>query len=341
MPNDTEEGQATTFSSKDLGQFIVESMRAVGASQTDAEYMAHHLLAAELAGHPSHGLRRLPEYVDRASDGTTNAAARATIEKDTGALISLNGHRTHGHFALRDATVLAVQRAKDHGISAVTVRNSDFAGRFAPFCEEAAEAGVITLIFGNNNGSLQSVLPPGGTQPRLSTNPIAAGVPRAQAPHMVIDFATSAVASGRLHYEKDSGSQTPEDWTGVGGHLKPFGGVKGFGLALLVEALGGALSGSQTVSARQSEQAQGTLIIALDVAQLRELDGFTAQVEEFIAHVKDTELEPGAGAVRAPGENAPSAEQLAEDSMISLNLTTTENLQRIAEQLGIQAPTAL
>ena len=341
MTNVTQQVNETSFSSLDLRDFTVRSMRAVGASQTDAEYMAHHLLASELAGHPSHGLRRLPEYVDRAADGTTNAAARATIEKDTGALVTLNGNRTHGHFALRDATVLAVQRAKDHGISAVTVRNSDFAGRFAPFCEEAAEAGVITLVFGNNNGSLQSVLPPGGTQPRLSTNPIAAGIPRAQAPHMVIDFATSAVASGRLHFEKDSGTEVPGEWTGAGGHLKPFGGFKGFGLALLVEALGGALSGSQTVSARESEQAQGTLIIALDVAQLRDLDDYTAQVEEFIAHVKDTELEPGARPVRAPGENAPTAEQLAEDTTLSLNSTTVSDLRRIAQELGVELPQSL
>ena len=338
MTNETQQATGTAFGSRQLHDFTVRCMVAVGASQTDAEYMARHLLASELAGHPSHGLRRLPEYVDRAAEGTTNAAARATIEKDSGALVAMNGHRTHGHFALRDATALAVQRAKDHGISAVSVRNSDFAGRFAPFCEDAAAAGVITMIFGNNNGSLQSVLPPGGTQPRLSTNPIAAGVPRAQAPHMVIDFATSAVASGRLHLEKDSGKDTPDEWTGAGGHLKPFGGFKGFGLALLVEALGGALSGSDTVSKRESEQAQGTLIIAIDVAQLRDLEDYTAQVEEFIAHVKDTELEDGAKPVRAPGENAPTEEELAEDTVITLNDATTQNLYRIAEKLSVEAP---
>lgn len=341
MANETQQVHGTAFGSKELQEFIVHSMEAVGASQTDAEYMARHLVASELAGHASHGLRRLPEYLGRATDGTTNAAARATIEKDAGALVAMNGNRTHGHFALRDATTLAIQRAKDYGISAVSVRNSDFAGRFAPFCEDAAEQGVITLIFGNNNGSLQSVLPPGGTQPRLSTNPIAAGVPRAQAPHMVIDFATSAVASGRLHYEKDSGAQTPQDWTGAGGHLLPFGGFKGFGLALLVEALGGALSGSDTVSTRESEQAQGTLIIAIDVAQLRDLHEYTAQVEEFIAHVKDVELEAGASPVRAPGENAPSAEQLAEDTVITLNEVTVQNLVRIAQNVGIEVPQAL
>ncbi|WP_431710498.1 Ldh family oxidoreductase [Glutamicibacter uratoxydans] len=341
MKNQSTAVESTSFGSRELHDFTVNSMMGVGASETDAQYMARHLLAAELAGHSSHGMRRLPEYIDRALSGVTNAAARATIEKDSGALVAMDGHRTYGHFAIRDATTIAVQRAKDQGISAVTVRNSDFAGRFAPFCEDAADAGVITLIFGNNNGSLQNVLPPGATQPRLSTNPIAAGVPRAQAPHMVIDFATSAVASGRLHFDQDNGAAIPEEWTGPGGHLKPFGGFKGFGLALLVEALGGALSGSQTVSGRDSEQAQGTLIIALDVAQLQNLADYIAQVEEFIAHVKDTELESGASAVRAPGENAPTAEQLAEDTVLRINPVTSYALFQIAQRLNITAPTAL
>jgi len=338
MTDSTRQASETAFGSLELRDFIERSMQGVGASAEDSAYMARHLLASELAGHPSHGLRRLPEYVDRAIAGITNAAAKSTIEKDLGAMVALNGNRTHGHFALRDATQLAVQRAKIHGISAVAVRNSDFAGRFAPFCEDAAEQGVITLVFGNNNGSLQSVLPPGGTQPRLSTNPIAAGVPRAMAPHLVLDFATSEVASGWLHFEMDNSGNAPESWTGPGGHLKAFGGFKGFGLGLLVEALGGALSGSETVSDRESEEAQGTLIIALDVAQLRDLDDYTSQVEEFIAHVKSSELEPGARPIRAPGESAPSAQMLAEDTEIRLNAMTTGQLHRIAQRVGIEPP---
>lgn len=341
MNNQISTAHEAAFETAALREFTVQCMSAVGANQTDAHYMADQLLSAEIGGHASHGLRKLPEYIDRALEGNVNPAATATIEKDAGALLTMNGNRTHGHFALRDATALAVQRAKVYGISAVSVRDSDFAGRFAPFCEEAAEAGVVTLIFGNNNGSLQSVLPPGGTQPRLSTNPIAAGVPRAQAPHMVIDFATSQVASSRLHFDREGGLETPGDWVGTDGHLKPFGGFKGFGLALLVEALGGALSGSATVSARESKQAQGTLIIALDVAQMRDLNDYTAQIEEFIAHVKNTELEPGASPVRAPGELTPTPAQLASVESISLRESTVQNLQRIAQKLALVAPQAL
>lgn len=328
----------STLSSLDLSQFIMRCMRAVGANDVDAQYMADQLISSERAGHPSHGLRRLPEYVQRALDGVSNPSAQTSIEKDAGALVAMNAHRTCGHFALRDAMALAIARAGEHGISAVTVRDSDFAGRLAPFCEQAAEAGKVSLIFGNNNGSLQTVLPPGGVEPKLSTNPLAAGVPRAHAPHMVIDFATSVVASGRLQEEKDIGTVVPDEWVGAGGYHKPFGGFKGFGLSLLVEALGGALSGSDTVSARQSTEAQGTLIIVIDVAALRDPNEYTAQVEEFINYVKDTEVEERSKPVRAPGENVPTPEQLAEEALITLNEKTWENLQRIAAQVKVELP---
>ena len=331
---------ATTMTSQagELHRFIVDCMQAVGASPQDARYMAGQLLASELAGHASHGMRRLSEYVDRALEGHAKPAARATVEKDSGALVRMNGHETYGHFALRDATALAIQRAKIHGIAAVAVHNSEYAGRLAPFCEEAAEAGVVTLVFGNNNGAGQVVVPPGGTQARLSTNPIAAGVPRAKAPHLVIDFATSAVASGRLAEERDRGTVLSKEWVSQDGMLKPFGGFKGFGLALIVEALGGALSTSETVSERTTADQQGTLIIAIDVSQLRDLEDFTAQVEEFIAHVKSSELEDEAKPIRVPGEKAPTGDALSADRGITMIEKTWTNMKRIAMELCVEMP---
>ncbi|MFL4475996.1 Ldh family oxidoreductase [Paeniglutamicibacter sp. MACA_103] len=322
----------------DLHGFIVKAMAAVGASDGDALYMADQLIASELANHASHGMRRLPEYVDRALQGFAQPGARASIELDSGSLVRMNGNGTYGHLALRDATAVAVERAKANGIAAVTVRNSEYAGRLAPFCEEAANAGVATLVFGNNNGAGQVVVPPGGTQARLSTNPLAAGVPRSSAPHLVIDFATSAVAAGRLAEERDRGTELSGAWVTPDGLLRPFGGFKGFGLALIVEALGGALSGSETVSERKTADHQGTLIIAIDVAQLRELDAFTAQVEEFIAHVKSGEPEDGHGPIRVPGEGVSLGDEYAYGDPVAVNARTWSELGRIANELKLGMP---
>lgn len=334
-------GAARVARATDLHGFVVRAMAAVGACGLDATYMADQLLSSELANHPSHGMRRLPEYVDRALEGFAKPGAQSSIELDTGSLVRINGNETYGHFALRDATALAVARAKANGIAAVAVRNSEYAGRLAPFCEEAANAGVATLIFANNNGAGQIVVPPGGTQARLSTNPIAAGVPRNRAPHLVIDFATSTVASGRLAEERDRGTELPAEWVNPEGLLTPFGGFKGFGLSLLVEALGGALSSSETVSDRKTEDHQGTLIIAIDIGQLRELGGFTAQVEEFIAYAKSSAPTNGSCQIRVPGEGSSPVDGNPRESLVGVNAKTWVMLGRTAAQLGLQMPEAV
>ena len=115
------------------------------------------------------------------------------------------------------------------GLRGIAVYNSQFAGRISFFCEEAADAGVATLFFVNDSGSGHDVAPPGGTDGRISTNPIAAGVPRAKAPHLVLDIATSTVAMGRLSEWRDRGEVIPAEWVTPTGVLKPFGGFKGFG----------------------------------------------------------------------------------------------------------------
>ena len=136
-------------------------------------------------------MRRLPEYVDRWRCGKANPAAEVRIDLDCGALVRVDGQHGFGHLTMRAVTDLAVARARAHGIAGVAVHRTEHAGRFADYCERAAAAGVATLIFANDAGGGQAVAPPGATEPRLSTNPIAAGVPRVSGPHLVLDMATS------------------------------------------------------------------------------------------------------------------------------------------------------
>lgn len=323
---------------RDLQQFTRDAFLAVGTPKVDADYLAQQIIDCEHAGHRSHGMRRVPEYVNRALLGHAKPAAENTIEVDRGALVRLNANEGYGQIALRDATDLAIARAQEHGIAAIALHNKEYAGRMAPYCEQAADAGVATVMFVNDNGTVQAVAPPGGTEPRMSTNPIAAGVPRAQAPHLVVDFATSAVAQGRLAEERDRGTVLPDEWVTPEGHLRPFGGFKGFGLSLIAEALGGALTTGDTVSERQTAEHQGTLIIALDVGQLRDLSEFTAQVEDFIRYVKETPLAAGASPIRMPGERALA--DASADAAIEVNAATWAKLAGIAAELGLEMPRA-
>jgi hydroxycarboxylate dehydrogenase B len=204
--------ETSLYAAEGLTQFVAGVLGAIGTSDPDARFMAEVIVAAELSGHECHGLRRLPEYVDRWRCGKANPAATASIDLDCGALVRIDGQHGFGHLSMRAVTDLAVERARLHGIAGVAVHRTEHAGRFADYCERAAAAGVASLIFANDAGGGQSVAPPRATEPRLSTNPVAAGVPRANAPHLVLDMATSVVAAGRLSESIDRAEQIPAEW---------------------------------------------------------------------------------------------------------------------------------
>ena len=162
---------------------------------------------------------------------------------------------------MRDVTDLAIERARAHGIAGIALRNSSHAGRIADFCARGARGGVAILFWFNDSGGGQDVAPYGGDAARLATNPIGAGIPRASEPHLVLDMSTSVIARGRL-----DGVARPRraDRSGTGsrpgGAIRPSGGYKGTGLALVAEALAGILTGSGSVSASPRVRRAGRLL---------------------------------------------------------------------------------
>lgn len=325
-------------SADELLDFGRRALAAVGVDDLGANDMTTQILNSELAGHESHGFRRLKEYVQRALDGHAAPTTSGIIESDTGSVVTIDGQAGYGHLVMRHASRVAVTRAKDHGIAAVTVRNSEPAGRFADFCEEAAASGVATLVFVNCGGAAQVAGPPGSLEPRLGTNPIAAGVPREQAPHLVIDMATTAVAMGRVSEWRDRDLPVPPEWVNEAGVLQFMAGAKGFALALIAEALGGALSGAGTVSTEAGVDRQGVLMIAIDVARFRPLLDFTTDVERVAEYVRHAPLEAGAAPIRMPGESTAATARERRTSGVPVQPFTWASLHEIAGLLGIEPP---
>lgn len=333
--------QVRLCAAADLERFATAVLEAIGANPQDAAFMAGVIVAADLSGHESHGLRRLPEYVERWRTGDAVPAARPVVDLDRGAVVRLDGRSGFGHVVVRDATDLAVTRARQHGIAAVAVRRSEAAGRYADFCERAADQGVAILFFANDAGSGQDVAPPGGIERRLSTNPLAVGIPRAASPHLVLDMSTSVVASGRVAETRDRGEPLPPEWVTASGAIRPVGGVKGFGLALVVEALAGALTGAGTVRAEPEHDDQGVFVVAIDVAGLRPLEEFTADVEGFLGYVRDVPLEPGADPVRIPGETGASTLRARRAAGMPVQPHTWARMAALSAEFGVPLPEPL
>lgn len=325
-------------SANDLSAFIADVFHQAQMPADDAAFLAQELVNAEFSGYTSHGLRKVGEYVDRIQRDVTNPAANISIDIDRGAMVRLDGDNGFGHLVLDAAAEVAIERSKRYGIAGIAVHNSNFAGRLGDCVRKIVDHGIATLMFANTGGALKVVAPPGGAEPRMSTNPIAAGFPRAAGPHFVLDYATSAIAYSQLSALRDEGKDIPEGLTTPTGHLMPFGGHKGFSLALLVDALAGALTTAGTPSEHDQTEEQGVFLIAIDVSSLREVEEFSTEVDEFLAYIKATPMADEAASIRIPGEEGERTRQQRLETGVELSEYVRKDLLKLAQEYNLAVP---
>ncbi|MBF4163147.1 Ldh family oxidoreductase [Nocardioides acrostichi] len=311
-------------------------LSARGMPSDDAASMARLMVDSDAAGHESHGLWRLPQYIDDIERGLVNVSARPTIEEDRGAWVRIHGDHGFGHLVLAYARDLAISRARRFGVSAVAVRRSAFAGRLADFCEVASTENAMIVVVANDAGGGQAVAPHGGSEARLSTNPIAAGIPRVGAP-LVIDMATSVVASGRLGEHGDRGEAVPEHWRTSAGALRPAGGPKGYALALIVEALAGGLTRAGTVRRDPGVEDQGALVIAFDLGDPTSAADFKEDVEGFLEWVLSSRPEHPDAPVLLPGQRATRTREERLRSGIPVTASTFDRIARLCDLYDVPA----
>lgn len=236
----------------ELRGLATDLLCAAGLPRQRAARTAGILVLADAWGIASHGLMRLPHYLERLAAGGCLADAELSLVSDAGAVLGYDGGAGLGHWQLWEAAELARDRCATTGIAAVAVHNSSHCGALGSYVYPGLDAGLVTLVFSNG----PAAMPPwGGHEPVLSTSPIAAGFPSAPHP-IVIDLATSAVARGKIawHAQQDQplehgwafdadGTPTLDPQAALSGMLAPLGGSKGYVLALLVEGLTGGLVG--------------------------------------------------------------------------------------------------
>jgi uncharacterized oxidoreductase len=236
--------------------------------------------------------------------------------RSTSTIHSIDGRRGFGQPAARLAIQTAIEAAREHGLAAATLFGCGHVGRLGEWVELAADAGMIGMAWCNGGGRQGAVAPFGGMGRLLGTNPLAAAVPVAGRPPVLIDFATSATAEGKLRVARNRGKSIPEGWIldaagspstnpadfYIGGVLLPAAGHKGYGLALLVELLGGLLTGHGSPALPGFEGGNGTLFLALDVAAFRPADDFLADAAALCEQAQATPPMPGFDQVLLPGD---------------------------------------
>jgi ureidoglycolate dehydrogenase (NAD+) len=346
------------YTAVDLRTFCATAMERAGARPDDACLTADGLVAADLRGVHSHGALRIGVYVDRLRAGAINPRAALAPVRDGGAVVVLDAQAGPGIAVAVRAMDLAIERAYRHGISVVSVRNSNHCGMLAYHAMRAVAAGAIGIAMSNADSQ---VAPWGARAKFLGTNPLAVAVPAGAEPPIVLDMATSVVAHGRVKGAADRGESIPPDWAlapdgapttdpaqALVGALLPFGGPKGSGISLLIDLLAGILpggrSGPEIVPLYQrlgEPQGVGHLFMVFKIEAFDSLAHFTARVDETIERIRA--LPPAVGATRAllPGEpEHRRARDYANDG-IPLPPDAIAEMARVASLLGLARPRCL
>jgi uncharacterized oxidoreductase len=309
------------FSADQLERMAADVFERTGASADGARTVAEHLVAANLAGHDSHGVLRIAQYVELIDAGKLNPRGQMrVVERFAGGAV-VEGDQGFGQVIAGGAMRLAIEIARTGGIGAVTVRNCCHTGRIGTYTEMAAAANMVGIAMTNAGGGGQLVTPFGGTARRLSTNPISIAAPSAAGHPIVLDMATSVAPEGKVRAAYQAGKSAPEGWmidaqgrpttnpadfySDPPAALVPLGGAwgyKGYCLAFMVDILAGALSGAGCCRPKMIYPGDGMLAIAIDVAHFGPADDFGRRVAELVEYVKDCPRAPGVEAIRVPGE---------------------------------------
>ncbi|MFO1023508.1 MAG: Ldh family oxidoreductase [Planctomycetales bacterium] len=300
---------------------ITRAFESVGTSATDARIVADHLVDAELCGVTSHGIIRVPQYLEGVRVGRVKPDACVCVLHEGPATAGLDGGNGFGQVMVHHMVEKALALASASGVGIVTLVNCGHSGRLGHYTEQAARQGCIAMMFVNAGGHGQWVAPFGGKEGRLSTNPFSMAAPSAGDFPVVLDVATSIAPEGKIRALKTEGKPVPEGWildthgepTTNGadlygpprGAILPFGGLKGFGLAMLIDILAGGLSGAgccTRTDAPMDGKTDGILFIAIRPEAFLPAGQLARQVAELVQHVKSSAPLPGVSTVMAPGE---------------------------------------
>ncbi|WP_063730830.1 Ldh family oxidoreductase [Streptomyces sp. RTd22] len=337
-----------------LRRFATAATEALGVPPEDARLLADTLVTAELWGHPSHGMLRLPWYLRRVESGATAPVARPETVVDNGAVLVIDGHHGLGQVLTHRATALGVERARRHGVSTVAVRNSGHFGTAAYFTRQAAEQGCVALLATNASPAMA---PWGGREKRVGTNPWSIAAPGGRYGTVVMDIANTAVARGKIYHAKERGDPIPEGWAAdadgvpttdarraVEGLILPMAGHKGYAISFMFDVLAGVLTGSASGSAvvgpysPHGRSGAGHLLICIDIRSMTAPEDFERHIERLVEETKATPTAPGTEEIFVPGEpEARTAERLRTEG-ITLADDTWQSLVRIAERTGVTPP---
>lgn len=338
-----------------LTRFAEAIIAGTGSQPAEAHEVAAHLVEANLKGHDSHGVGVIPGYVKYAKEGRLKPNQHATIVSETGPIAVFDGQMGYGQVTAREATEWAIAKAKSIGVGIFALRNTHHVARVGTYGELAAAAGMISIHFVNVMLAPGRVAPFGAIGGRFGTNPICITFPSANGkPPVVLDFATSRVAAGKLRVAMNEGKEFPTGYLidaegkdatrpavfyRENGAMLPFGEHKGSGLALACELMAGVLTGGGAMQANFPNHGikNGMFSIVLDPARFGDTGWMQREAATMIDWVKSSSRRPGVEEVMIAGDPERKSREKRLKSGIPVDSTTWKELIEAAGQVGVPA----
>lgn len=339
----------------DAERFISSALQSAKVPVLDADITASLMVKSDLAGADGHGIFRLPAYLKRIRAGGINLHPNIHIEREQGATALINGDNALGHLVMNKAVDLAIEKVKQHSVCWIGSHYGNHSGAASVYVRKLAEQGYIAIYMAVGNAN--HMAPWGGIDLLLSTNPIAIAVPAGDHPTVLLDIATTVAAYGKVKVAAQKGESIPEGWMmdrqgkpitdpqkSSEGSLLPIGGYKGYGLAVMIGLLAGALNnaavGKGTIDFNAHHDLitnTGQTIIAIDPSAFGDKDAFIGRVIDLVEDLKRSSTLPGVKEIRVPGDGA--AKTMVERAKYGIPVSPEllEALNTCAKECGIPA----
>ncbi len=345
-----------TFPCQPLETLTRGIFEKIGVPSAGAAWMARLLVQANLRGHDSHGVIRIPQYIASWKKGDADPTAEPVIVQEGPATALLDGKSGFGQIVARRGMELAMDKAAAIGIAAVGVYNSNHIGRLADYTEMASERDMLALLAVNAGGAGQRMAPWGGRAARLSTNPIAFAGPTGGSAPISFDIATTMAAEGKVRVKRNRKEALPAGWvldadgkpttdpTAIygtpPGTILPVGGHKGYSLALMIEILAGIVGRGGYSTEHPGPLRNGMFMVVVDIGRFVVPGTFRSEVDDLVRYLKTSPTVPGVEQILVPGEPEAITEAARRTAGIFVEEETWRQIAAIARELEVAIPAA-
>ncbi len=344
--------EGVTVTAENLAALTQAIFAAAGMVAEHAAAIAEVLIWADLRGAPSHGVQRIPRYMEIIDAGEMNCRAAMKITKELPGAVLIDADRAPGQVAMSFAAREAARKAKQAGIGLALVRRTTHTAALGYYTRLAALQGMAALA---GSASWPNMVYHGTREAGVATNPLSIAVPRGTGEPLLLDMATGVVALGKIVHAARSGRSIPEGWAldrdgkpttdpKSAAFPLPLGGPKGSGLALMIECIASLVTANPLIAEtlegteEGKKHRQNAFLIAIDIAAFGALNSFAASVERTATDLKALPRQEGVDEILMPGERGAREAATRRLSGITIPAATWTDIARVAARFGVRLP---